>query len=87
MKLTVSIHPYLQNEQRVHSLTTEFGRPPVSEVHAVIVLAILDQLTGDLTDVVIHPAHIVHTGGLVLLQIRRLHLSQTGLQIIHNFVS
>lgn len=60
-------------------LTTEFGRAPVGEVHAIVVLAVLDQLTGDLTDVVIDPAHIIHTGGFVLLQVGRLHLCQAGL--------
>lgn len=59
--------------------TTEFGRAPVGQVHAVVVLTVLDQLTGDLTDVVVDPAHVIHTGSLVLLQVGRLHLCETGL--------
>lgn len=64
------------NEPR---LTTEFGRAPVGKVHAIVVLTVFDQLTSDLTDFVVDPAHVVHTGSLILLQVQRLHPRQAGL--------
>lgn len=60
-------------------LTTEFRRAPVGKVHAIVVLTVLDQLTSDLTDFVVDPAHVVHTRSLILLQVRRLHPRQAGL--------